>query len=205
MKKAFQETYGKVQAPESLKAETLALMEEKQRKGSAQGRRTGAKRILPWSVAAAVILCGVLGCLLFFPGRGAVYITPMEEGVYYDRVELTDGVLHFQSGMVSVFVPPNAGNATSGEESREEKDFAEERTVPGGGTLACSRSSLGLPEAAEADWSQIDGRQVYVTVLKKDPILYQAVFEKEGTVWEITGEGVSQKEFIDYLYKKMKE
>lgn len=204
MKKAFQETYGKVQAPEQLKAETLALMEEEQQKESAGGRRTKAKRILPWG-AAAVILCGMLAGLFFLPGRGAVYITPMEEGTHYDRVELADGVLYFQSGRVAVSVSPNAGNAMSGEESRKGNDFAEERTAPGGGTLACSRSSLGLPESAETQWSQIDGQQVYITVLKKEPILYQAVFEKEGTVWEITGEGVSQKEFIDYLYKKMKE
>lgn len=203
MKKAFQETYGKVQAPQSLKAETLALMKEEQQKGSAKGRRTGAKRILPWGAAA--VLCGVLACLFLLPGRGAVYITPMEEGVHYDRVELSDGVLYFQSGRVSISVTPNAGSAMSSEESREGDDFAEEKTSPGGGTLICTRSSQGLPEADEADWSQIDGQQVYVTVLKKEPILYQAVFEKEGTVWEITGEGVPQKEFIDYLYEKMTE
>lgn len=62
-----------------------------------------------------------------------------------------------------------------------------------------------MPEIPEEDWSHIGEQQIYVTALKTETVRYQATFEKGGTLCEITGVGVTQKEFIDYLYKKIKE
>ncbi|MGN1147769.1 MAG: hypothetical protein ACI4TB_05060 [Lachnospiraceae bacterium] len=214
MKKEFKEAYGKIQAPNILKAETLELMETEKKKVFPKGHKVRTKRRIVWSFGAAVaVLCAVFLCLVFLPRQGAIYITPMEDGVYYDRVELEDGVLTFHSERVIISVTPNAGNITGGEKKTEETDtdgeegcLAEEVTTQSGGTIVfCKEDSLTLPEIPEADWSYIDGQRVYVTALKTETIRYQATFERDGKVCEITGEGVTQKEFIDYLYKKIKE
>ncbi len=213
MKKAFEEAYGKVQAPDTLKAETLALMEAEEKKQSLKTQKAGGKRRAVWCCGmVAAALCVVVICLLVWPGRGAVYITPMEDGVCHDRVELKDGVLYFQSERVVISVTPNAGNTTSGEKpdktgvGEEDVSPVEVVTAKSGGTLVLYRQdSLTLPEVTEEGWSHIGGQQVYVTVLKTEGIRYQATYEKDGEVCEITGEGVSQKEFIDYLYQKIKE
>lgn len=214
MKKEFKEAYGKIQAPDTLKAETLKLMEAEKNAMPLKGHKACTKRRIVWSFgAAAAVLCAVFLCLVFLPRQRAVYITPMEDGVYYDRVELKDGVLIFHSERVIISVTPNTGNMMGGEKKPEETDtngeegcLAEEETTQSGGTLIfCKEDSLTLPEIPEADWSYIDGKRVYVTTLKADTIRYQATFEKDGKVCEITGEGVTQKEFIDYLYKKIME
>lgn len=204
MKKAFEEAYGKIQAPEPLKAETLTLMEAENKK-----RKPG----FVWGCsAAAAVLCAAIFCLLFFQGRGAVYITSMEDGVHYDTVELEDGILYFQPERVTISVTPNAGSITSGEKTDEtaaggeEELPAEEVTAQSGGTLTLyQQDRMALPDIPEENWSYIDGRRVYVTVLMAETIRYQATFEKDGRVWEITGNGVTQKEFIDYLYQKIKK
>ena len=62
-----------------------------------------------------------------------------------------------------------------------------------------------LPEIAESNWSYIGDQKIYVTVLNAADIRYQAVFEKNGTAYEMTGTNVTQKEFIDELYRRVKK
>lgn len=211
MKKLFQETYGKVQAPEDLKAETLALMNAEHGKGKVCRNRTKQK-IIGCCGSVAAVFCAVFIGFSLFSKQGPVYITPMEDGVHYDRVELEDGVLNFWSERVMISVTPNGGNAADRTDAPDETVIEEdvgprERVISqSGGTLVyLIQEELSLPEVPDSDWSFIDDQRVYVTVLKTENIRYQATFEKEGRVCEITGEGVTQKEFIDFLYKKIKE
>lgn len=213
MKKEFKEAYEKIKAPVSLKSETLALMRMEMGEPLPR-RRQGCERIVAvcGGVVAGAALCAVLICLLFLPGRGAVYITPMEDGVHRDTVELEDGVLRFLSERIIISVTPSAGSVTGDRENPEQTDDrkencpVEEITAQSGGTLTLYRKdSSALPEIPEEDWSHIGGQQVYVTALKTETVRYQASFVKDGAVCEITGTGVTQKEFIDYLYKKIKE
>lgn len=213
MKKAFEEAYENVKAPASLKEETLSLMRAESEKTRVDGKNPHKKAVIAWSGSlAAAVLCAALIGLLFLPGRGAVYVTPLEDGVHRDTVELKDGVLRFLSERIFISVTPNAGSAVGGRENEEAADHSqgdrpvEEITAQSGGTLTFYRKDvLTLPEIPEEDWSHIDGQRVYVTVLKTETVRYQATFEKDGAVCEITGEGVTQKEFIDYVYKKIKE
>ncbi len=213
MKKAFEEAYGNVKAPDSLKAETLILMEAENEKQIPQGQKASKRRRSVWGCGlAGAVLCAALICLLFLPGRDAVYITPMEDGVHWDMVELEDGVLRFLSERMIISVTPNAGNGTGDREGTDpvndgEADCPVEKiTAQSGGTLTLYRQDAqALLNIPEEDWSHINGQQVYVTVLKTETIRYQATFEKDGMTWEITGVGVTQKEFIDYLYKKINE
>lgn len=213
MKKAFEEAYGKVQAPDALKTETLALMETEDEKFSKVPKAHTTRKIVWGCSVTAAVLCAAVLWLILSPGRGAVYITPMEDGAHYATVELEDGILYFQSERVVISVTPNAGSITGegvktdGTAAGGEDGLpAEEVTAQSGGTLTlCKQDRMTLPDIPEEKWSCIDGRWVYVTVLMTENIRYQAAFEKDGMVWEITGNGVTQKEFIDYLYKKIKE
>lgn len=213
MKKMFKEAYEKIKAPASLKSETLTLMRTEMGQPLSQRRQKSGKTAAVWGgVLAGAALCAALICLLFLPGREAVYITPMEDGVHQDTVELKDGVLRFLSERIYISVTPSVGSVTGDPENQEQTDDwevggpAEEITAQSGGTLTLYRKdSSELPEIPEGDWSYIGEQQVYVTALKTETVRYQAIFEKDGMVCEITGAGVTQKEFIDYLYKKMKE
>lgn len=212
MKKLFQETYGKVQAPEDLKAETLTLMEAESGKEKAHRNRPKQKIIWCCGSVAAAFCVVFIGLSLLFK-QGPVYITPMEDGVHYDRVELEDGVLNFWSERVMISVTPNGGNAADRVDASDETVVNEEeggsiervKSQSGGTLVYLIQEDLCLPKLPDSDWSIIDGQRVYVTVLKTEIIRYQATFEKEGRVCEVTGEGVTQKEFIDFLYKKIKE
>lgn len=213
MKKVFKEAYEKIKAPASLKSETLALMRTEVRKSLPQRQQKRAKTAAVWGGGlAGAVLCAALICVLFLPGREAVYITPMEDSVHQDTVELEDGVLRFLSERIFISVTPSVGSASGDRENseqaddREENGPAEEITTQSGGTLTLYRKDPSeLPEIPAEDWSHIGGQQVYVTALKTETVRYQAIFEKDGMACEITGTGVTQKEFIDYLYKKMKE
>ena len=106
---------------------------------------------------------------------------------------------------------PNAGTVTIGQEGQDETEHedeiseAEEILTKSGGVINYQRiNAISLPEIAESNWSYIGDQKIYVTVLNAADIRYQAVFEKNGTAYEMTGTNVTQKEFIDELYRRVK-
>lgn len=207
MNDKFEKVYDKITAPESLKKETLAMME---RENDSHKAGAGRRSLIFGTGFAAVALCVAALCFVLLKPAGGIYVTDMAEGVYYDEVELKDGVIHFVSNRVAISISPNAGNAAIGQEQdlKEENKadaMIEEITVKSGGTITFRRAAaLSLPEMAEDNWSYIGEQPIYVTVLKTEKIRYQAAFELEGKSYEIIGVGVTQKEFIDYLYDKIK-
>lgn len=207
----FAEAYGGIKAPEELKADTLRKMhkENESRKEKGGGEKAGGRKKACYFGALAAAMAAALALFLFWPG-GAVYVTNMEDGVYYDEVELKDGVIRFTAGRVAISISPNAGTVVFGQESEaagEDTEGLQEtiETKSGGTIVFRETGTLSLPEFSEESWSYIGEQQIYVTVLKTSQTRYQAVYEKDGKAYEITGEGVTQKEFIDQLYRYVKQ
>ena len=65
--------------------------------------------------------------------------------------------------------------------------------------------AASVPEINEDSWSYIEEQKIYVSFLKAEGMRYQAVYEKEEAFYEVIGTNVTQKEFIDYLYQKIKK
>lgn len=207
LRKEFHDAFLNIRASEELKDHTLTqmLMGKEPR-----GKSLPVKKTKLW-------YCGIpaaaLVCVLIFAGSlgetmGASYVTAMEEGVYYDSVELKDGEILFVANRVAISITPNAGGIVIGQEDSEEitvwKVIEENETDTGGSLIYQRTGTVALPKISEMSWSHIGEQKIYVTVLKTEEIRYQAVFEKDGQVFEVIGRNVTQKEFIDYLYRKVK-
>lgn len=206
LKKAFQKGYENIKMPEDLKQATLSEMKI----NTVQKPKKSTGKLIRFGASAAVLCAAALAFVVLRPS-GVSYVTPMEEGIYYDTVELKNGEIHFVKNRVAISITPNAGNVVIGAESlenNEERELAvlEETVSDGGGQLIFQETDqVSLPEIAEDNWSNIGEQMIYVTVLKTDEIRYQAVFEKKETAYQIIGTNVTQKEFIDYLYEKIME
>lgn len=207
LRKKFQDAFLNIRASEELKDNTLTqmLMGKEPKRKSLPIRNP---KLWYCGIPAAALVC-----VLIFAGSlggtmGASYVTAMEEGVYYDSVELKDGEILFVANRVAISITPSAGGVVIGQEDSEEitvwKVIEENETEAGGSLLYQRTSTTALPKISEKNWSHIGEQEIYVTVLKTEEIRYQAVFEKEGQVFEVIGRNVTQKEFIDYLYRKVK-
>lgn len=214
MNDKFEKVYDKITAPDSLKQETLAMMErenEKYTRSDGRNKKSFGNRglIFTTGIVAVAVFAAVL-CVVLQRPVGVVYITDMTGGVYHDNVELEDGVIHFVSNRVSISVSPNVGNASADREQEAQRtensdNLIEEITAKSGGTITfCRIFTIPIPEMTEDDWSYIGDQPIYVTVSKTEGIKYQANFEMEGQAYELVGVDVTQKEFIDYLYDKIK-
>lgn len=204
LRKRFEDAFSDVSAPENLKEQTLAQMQEEAGPGGRTLSVLGRKLWYFCSVAA--LLCILAVTVFWQRGRGASYLTVMEEGVYYDRVELKDGEILFVANRVAISITPSAGSIAAGQEGETAAgQVIEEKQTKTGGTLSYRKTgSADLPGIDEQSLSHIGSRDIYVTVLKTEEIRYQAVFERNGEAFEVIGENVTQKEFIDYLYDKVK-
>lgn len=207
-KSVFEDIYDKIKAPEELKTDTLQKMLDENEK-----RKPGKNRAFLFrSAALTAVLCAAVICFVLIHPTGPSYITPVEEGTYYDKVELKDGVIHFVKNRVVISVSPNAGTVTIGQEKqdgaekndKEEFPATEKIETESGGVISFQRTgALSFPEIAEDSWSYIGEQKIYVTVLNTENIRYQAAYEKDGFAYEMTGTNVTQKEFIDELYRKV--
>ena len=216
-KKEFEDIYDKIRTPEDLKSDTLRKMmrEDEEIKTSKTGFSFNRKRMLS-CVSFAAVFCVAALCFFFLQPKGASYITPMEEGEYYEKVELKDGVICFVKNRVIISISPNAGTVTIGQENQnetendapvgEDSSVAQEKQTKSGGVIRFQKiSAISLPEIAENKWSYIGEQKIYVTVLDTEEVRYQAVYEKDGNAYELTGTNVTQKEFIDELYGRVKK
>lgn len=203
LRKEFQDAFLNIRASEELKDGTLTQM---QMGGRQEEKPFPTKKKKLWPAAA--LLWAVLLVSFFRGTTEASYVTVMEEGVYYDSVELKDGEILFVTNRVAISITPNAGGIVLGQEDAEDaaawNAIEEERTAAGGYLTYQRTGTVSLPDINEKSWSHIGKQKIYVTVLKTEEVLYQAVFERDGQAFEVTGRNVTQKEFIDYLYKKVK-
>lgn len=208
-KKAFENVYRQLKAPEALKADTLSkVLEENGKRKAVKGR----KRVFQYGALAAA-LCAAVICFILIRPLGISFVTPMEEGVYYDEVELKDGVIHFVKNRVAISIKPNAGTVVIGQNDKDADESenadsgkAEEKITKSGGSISFQKiAALNLPEIAEENWSYIGEQKIYVTVLNANEIRYQAAFEKDGVAYEVIGTNVTQKEFIEELYRYVKK
>lgn len=215
LRKEFKDTFSGIHASEDLKARTLTAMldEEEIQSKETKGRPSPVKKICTVSIPAAALLCAVLVLMVLKGTPETPYITQLENGVFCEEVKLEDGELHFTKGRVAISITPNAGSVTTlqkqdGELSASEdaEEIMEEKKMDGGGQLIYKKTAaIKLPDIGEKNWSYIGDQKIYITVLDTVDTRYQAVFEKDGQAYEVTGICVWQKEFIDYLYQIVKK
>lgn len=215
LRREFKDTFSGIHASEELKDHTLAQMleEKKAQSGEGKDRPLSAKGKWHMAVPAIAFLCAALVFVVLKGTPGTPYLTQMEDGVFYEEVKLEDGELHFVAGRMAISITPNAGGVTIGQEQDGElltpedgEQILEEKENANGGQLAYKKiASIKLPDIGEKNWSYIGKQKIYITVLDTLDTRYQAVFEKDGQAYEVTGTGVWQKEFIDYLYRIVKK
>lgn len=214
----MKKSYDTLHAPDLLKKETLLKMQEAEEQNviisetledvnvdnnSLYKKNRRTMRI----VAGLSAVCAAAACFLFVFLSGTPYVTKMDDGMHYDTVELKNGEINFVSKRMAISISPNAGNAFDSLENAEESEGMEEViNCKSGGTLTFAQTKeTKLPKLSENDWSYIDDCSIYVTELKTEPIRYQAVYELDGETYELIGEGVTQKEFVDELYRRIKK
>lgn len=211
LKEQFQKSYQNVKLADDFKAAVLSEMkQEAVHVPNVSTKKKKANIRLFGATAAA--LCAAAVILFMLRPAAASYITPMEEGMYYDTVELKNGEIHFVKNRVAISITPNAGQVVIGGTSKADGNDGKEIEIleevvaeSGGGLLFQKTGQTNLPEIAEDSWSYIGDTKIYVTVLNTEKVRYQAVFEKDNGAYQVVGTDVTQKEFIDYLYKKIKE
>ncbi len=200
-------TYDSLHAPDTWKQETLLKMKEEeikviQKDVKKEKNSKKSLRLNRFAVATAT-LCVAALCLFIILPKGAPYVTKMDEGIYYDDVELKDGEIHFLPNRMAISITPNAGNTFNTTEEMQE-NATEVLPSESGGMLTFQKTkSRKLPEIAKSNWSYIGEQKIYVTVLKTEEVRYQAIYEKDGETYELIGEGVTQKEFVDELYDRV--
>lgn len=215
LRKEFKDTFSGIHASEDLKARTLTAMldEEEIRSKETKGRPSSVKKIWTISVPAAALLCAALVLIVLKGTSGTPYLTQLENGVFCEEVKLEDGELHFVAGRVAISITPNAGGITTLQKQdgelltpEEGEQILDKKEDAIGGQLIYKKiAATKLPDIGEKNWSYIGEQKIYITVLDTVDTRYQAVFEKDGQTYEVTGIGVGQKEFIDYLYRIVKK
>lgn len=215
LRKEFKDTFSGIHASEDLKARTLTEMlgEEEIRSKEVQGCPSPAKKIWIIAAPAVALLCAALVLVVLMGMPKTPYLTQLENGVFCEEVMLKDGELHFVTNRIAISITPNVGGITIGQKpdetstiSEESDEILEEKEMNNRGQLIYKKASaIDLPGIGEKNWSYIGEQKIYITMLDTLDTRYQAIFEKDGQVYEVIGTGVWQKEFIDYLYRIVKK
>lgn len=205
MKDKFQETYDQIKAPEELKNHVLMqMMEDKPNTEGPMSPPPQKTFHIPWrypGLAAAILLCF---SLFYFQTGNTIYKTPLKDGEYLQAVELQDGYLQFLENGSLISLTPNAG--VIGKEEPD-TDRAEKEVYPikGGGTITIERSAnehiKPIPEQLRSHMGQQE--LVLTTAEDSGQKSFSAEFEKEGVLYRISGEKVTQKQFIDFLAEQI--
>lgn len=208
MKTKFQETYDQIKAPEELKKRVLVKIKEPQKKTEpvpAASPKSPIKRKWKYAglAAAAVLLC--FTAFRLWNGN-PIYKTPLKDGEYLRVVELQNGYLQFVENNTIIVLTPNVGAIGKEEAERMEPDS---RVIPieGQGKITVEKwQGKGIKPMPEEFRSHIGQQELVLTVLdNKGEKTFEAEYEKAGILYHISGERVTQKQFIDFLIEELKD
>lgn len=207
MKNEFQETYDQIKVPKELKDNLLDKMKEPQQKMEAMQKMQKKSRFnIKWryyTLAAAVLLCFIIFRLW---GVNTVYKTPLRDGEYLSIVELQDGYLQFiESGSI-ITLTPNAGSVGKQEEETGEQE-KEIISLEGGGSITIEkRQGKHIKRIQQQLLSNISGQEMILTVHDDEDVkIFEAEYEKDGVLYRISGDSVTQRQFIDFIIKQLKD
>lgn len=211
-KKEIQAVFDQIKAPEDLKADTLRKMQKESKDTGRKQKMQGKKRrpVLAGAAGIAAVCAASLLIFLVNDQQGSVIITPLKEGAFCQDVELKDGALHFvrQNMEISLGVDAGLGYGGIQEEASEEEappaDGGETKDLQNGRIDRTKLSEFNWQQISPEDWSYIGEQKIYITVAAREDE-FEAVYEQEGTIWKIEGRGVTQEEFIKYLYQTVKK
>lgn len=212
MKNVLKEEFDRIKAPDELKERTKKLMYDQMEKEQpshvkdpvGEGTKRGKKQNkIVWGLAGAVLAAAALIILLLKPWKQDVfYVTPVSEEGYYARVELQDGLVQFVERGEAFDLSPNAGKV----DTDASEDFAQEEekvAFEQGGQIRVRESKEELPKASEEEYSEFAGEHFLVTVTEEATgRVFTAYIKRDSVLYTVTGEGVSQKQFLDYLRER---
>lgn len=206
----YTEVYDNLKAPEQWKTDLKALMREELAKNEdhagdkedvqrkpfdVQSKRRlpkGYKKIL---MAGAIAASFLLVCTVKMMD-GPRFITPMKDDVVQSEVVLKDANLYFEIQKdeqdTGIWAGKDDGNQTPVTFEIDEET----------GEIVTSKKPCG----GNSKPSYIKGIPVYLTITITDEgYRYTAIYEKKGEMIEITRSGMTQKDFIEILYREIKK
>lgn len=201
----IQETYDQIKAPKELKDSLLSKMKEPQQDIEPMLKAPSKNRfIIKWryaGLAAAVILCFIIFHL--WNGNN-IYKTTLKDGEYLSVVELQDGYLQFIESDSIISLTPNAGVIGRQEGENEEQDN-EVISIDDGKITVEKRQGKKIKRVQEKLMSNIFGQELVLTVQEGDNgKCFEAEYERDGFLYRISGDNVTQKQFIDFLIDRLK-
>lgn len=212
MKEEFRQEYEKIHASGELKERTKQLMRESLLSETAQEgilpknkKKSKGKRAAV--IGTMALMAAALGIVLYsFSGRDGFYVTPISEDAYYAQIEVADGMIYFAERGQSLEITPNASKTELGQDETTEKDETEQNggavtEVGDNGFIRVKESAGSLPEAKEGEYSYVAGEKLLVTAAMGEKPVYTAYLARDGILYTVVGDGVSQKQFLDYIYK----
>lgn len=212
MKDVLKEEFDRIKAPDELKERTKKLMYAQMEKEEpshvkdpvGEGTKSEKKQNkIVWGSAGAVLAAAALITLFLKPWKqDDFYVTPVSEEGYYAQVELQDGFVQFVERGEAFDLSPNAGkvNPDASEEISEEE---EQVTLEQGGQIRVRESEEEFPKASEEEYSEFAGEHFLVTVTEEATgRVFTAYIKRDNVLYTVTGEEVSQKQFLDYLIER---
>lgn len=211
-KKEIRAVFDQIKAPEDLKADTLRKMQEESKDTERKQKTQSKKRrsVLAGAVCMAAVCAASLLIFLVKNQQGSVIITPLKEDAFCQDVEVKDGALHFVRQNMEISLGVDAGLSYGGLQEKESEEEAppadgEETKAQQSGRIDRTKlSEFNWQQISPEDWSYIGEQKIYITVTAGEEE-FEAVYEQEGTIWKIAGRGVTQEEFIKYLYQAVKK
>ena len=86
--------YDELHAPDSWKQDVILKMKEEEKKNECKKETTQSHRLIRFVTGTAILCAAALCLFLIFP-KGAPITTKMEDGIYYEDIELKNVFLHF--------------------------------------------------------------------------------------------------------------
>lgn len=209
MNKEYEELYGQLKAPEEWKVAIKEQMrqaveqENKENKATVTSINKRKKNVFRAFYAVAGVAAAAMICIVVLPfgKKSSIYKVPMKEGTYYEEVLLKQGELHFNEKEKDLFgeLGLTFGQGT-GELKQEEKTTYD----VGNGTVTVTLvEDVKMPEK-KGNYSNINGTEMFITTeTDQDEKNYKAEYVKDGNMITVEGNQVTQKEFVEFLYKEV--
>lgn len=205
MKKKIQETYNQVTAPEELKSSVLIKMKESEQTLKPVSKISKKSRFKPsWGYAGLAAAAAFFFLIAFRLWDGStIYKTPLKNGEFLSVVELQDGYLQFLESDSVIPLTPNAG-AIGKQETTENEWESQVVSMKGGGTITIKYLAGGhkkrVPNQLRSHFAE---QELVLTVMDDERNSFEAEYEKDGILYCISAENVTQKQFIDFLIEQL--
>ncbi len=216
MKEEFAKLYDNIKTPEEWKNDIKekmhrAELEKTEERSASVIRPTVRKKPVRILFSAAAAICAAAAAVFIFAlntDNDSIYITDFDDSTFCKDIELTDGAVHFNRRGQEISITNGLGIGGPGHNDDDENDEAlpsEVYELENGGTVTVKKSiNNTVPFSDNDEWSEICGRKILITVSGgENNFIYKAFYQDASDMITVEGSNVTQREFIDFLYKKI--